>query len=110
MAPLLGPKVGPLVLNVNTSQYHQLVQYRITTTKVVQPQDEQQDFAGLCQAMDANNVEGFAFLCQALQESDTPLALSVLDPATGEFLEHRQLLCDPRYKTTWDTSYTNELG
>ena len=60
--------------------------------------------------MDAINVEGFAFLCQALQESDTPSALSFLDSATGEFLEHCQLLRDPRYKTTWDTSYANELG
>jgi len=39
-----------------------------------------------------------------------PEALSVLDPTTGEFLEHRQLRHDPRYKTTWDTSYINELG
>jgi hypothetical protein len=37
-------------------------------------------------------------------------ALSVLDPATGKFLEHRQLPCDPWYKATWDTSYTNKLG
>ena len=41
---------------------------------------------------------------------DIPVALSVLDPSTGEFLEHRQLRRDPRYKTTWDTSYANELG
>ena len=60
--------------------------------------------------MDANDVEGFAYLCQALQDSDAPLALSVLDPATGEFLEHRQLRQDSRYKTTWDTSYANKLG
>jgi len=33
-----------------------------------------------------------------------------LDPATGDFLEHRQLRRDPRYKSVWDTSYANELG
>jgi hypothetical protein len=36
-------------------------------------------------------------------------ALLVLDPFTGKFLEHLQLRRDPRYKATWDTSYTNEL-
>ncbi len=38
-----------------------------------------------------------------------PSALSVLDPATGEFLEHRQLRRDPCYKAIWETSYANEL-
>jgi hypothetical protein len=57
-------------------------------------------------------VDAFAFLCEALTLEDGPglSALSVLDPATGEFLEHRQLRRDPRYKATWDTSYANELG
>ena len=41
---------------------------------------------------------------------DIPVALSVLDPSTGKFLEHCQLRWDPRYKATWDTSYANELG
>jgi hypothetical protein len=39
-----------------------------------------------------------------------PEVLSVLNPTTGDFLKHRQLRCDPHYKTTWDTSYANELG
>ena len=57
-------------------------------------------------------VEGFAFLCESLMLEDGPslLALSVLDPATGNFLNHCQLCCNPRYKATWDTSYANELG
>ena len=33
-----------------------------------------------------------------------------MDPATGDFLEHRQLRRDPRFKAVWDTSYANELG
>jgi hypothetical protein len=38
-------------------------------------------------------VEGFAYLCEALMLEDgpEPSALSVLDPATVKFLEHRQL-------------------
>jgi hypothetical protein len=59
--------------------------------------------------MPAAEVSGFAGLCQALSQLDMPEALSVLDTSTGEFLEHRQLCRDPRYKTTWDTSYANEL-
>jgi len=60
--------------------------------------------------MPAAEVSGFAGLCQALSQLDMPEALSVLDTSTGEFLEHRQLRRDPRYKETWDTSYANELG
>jgi hypothetical protein len=39
-----------------------------------------------------------------------PSALSALDPTTGDFLEHRQLRRDPRYKAVWDNFYANELG
>ena len=54
--------------------------------------------------MNADNIGGFAYLCEALHESDTPKALSVLNPDTGEFLEHFQLQRDPCYKTKWDNS------
>ena len=56
--------------------------------------------------------KGFAFLCEALTLEERPslLALLVFDPATGKFLEHRQLRHNPWYKATWDTSYANELG
>jgi hypothetical protein len=37
------------------------------------------------------------------------LALSVLNPTTGNVLEHCQLQCNTWYKATWDTLYTNEL-
>jgi len=60
--------------------------------------------------MPDTEVSRFAGLCQALSHLDVPKALSVLDPSTGKFFEHRDLRCDPRYKTMWDTSYANELG
>jgi hypothetical protein len=59
--------------------------------------------------MQPTEVSGFAGLCQALPQLDMPEALSVLDPSTGKFLEHPELRRDPCYKTTWDTSYANEL-
>ncbi len=62
------------------------------------------DFSGLCHLhpmTSSNSVDHFALLCQAL---------SILDPVTGEFLEHRQLCCDPWYKPMWDMLYENELG
>jgi hypothetical protein len=67
---------------------------------------------GLCQAfsMSPKEANGFAYLCAALEKVDSPSALSVLDPTTGEFLEHRQLCRDSHYKTTWDTSCANKLG
>jgi hypothetical protein len=46
----------------------------------------------------------------SLSQVDVPLALSALNPATGESLEHCQLHCDPRYKTICDNLYANELG
>jgi hypothetical protein len=60
----------------------------------------------------SKEVHCFANLCLSLGKLDCvdPSALSVLDPATGEFLKHRQLCRDPRYKTVWDTSYANESG
>jgi hypothetical protein len=71
-------------------------------------------FAGICEVFDMKpaEVEGFTYLCKALTLEDGPesSALSVLDPATGEFLEHRQLRQDRCYKATWDTLYANELG
>ena len=42
--------------------------------------------------------------------SNAPLATAVLDPATGRYLEHRQLRAHPTHKPTWDASYANELG
>jgi hypothetical protein len=38
------------------------------------------------------------------------LACPVLDQETGKTLKHLQLRKDPKYKTTWNRSYANELG
>jgi hypothetical protein len=54
-------------------------------------------------------IDGFAYLCQALTQMSGLQALLVLNPSTGKFLKHCQLHCDHRYKATWDTSYANEL-
>ena len=75
--------------------YHEQVKYHIPTAKALRPSEEPLAFAGLCEAFDMKpvEVEGVAYLCKALMLEDgpEPSALSVLDPATGEFLEPRQL-------------------
>jgi hypothetical protein len=69
-------------------------------------------FVGLCAMHQMMSVEttNFAALCSALLHKDILLALSLLDPTTGNVLEHCQLQRDPWYKATWDTLYANELG
>ena len=105
---------APLALFTSGRPYHEQVKYHIPTAKATRPAEEPLAFAGLCESfhMKPAEIDAFAFLCEALTLEDGPglSALSVLDPATGEFLEHRQLRRDPRYKATWDTSYANELG
>jgi hypothetical protein len=75
--------------------YHEQVEYHIPTAKALQTSEEQLAFARLCEALDMKpeEVEGFAYLCKALtmEEGPEPSALLVLDLATGQFLEHRQL-------------------
>jgi hypothetical protein len=105
---------APLALFTSGRPYHEQVKYPIPTAKATRPAEEPLAFAGLCESyhMKPAEVDAFAFHYEALTLEDEPglLALLVLDPATDEFLEHRQLCWDPRYKTTWDTSYANELG
>ncbi len=102
----------PLALFAGCRPYHEQVTYCIPTVKSTRVKTMQLGFAGLCEAYDMspNKVDGFANLCASLEKIDhfDPSALSVLDPSTGESLEHRQLRRDPRYKATWDTSYANE--
>ncbi len=95
---------GPLALFTECRPYHEQVTYFIPTAKANRPHPmEELGFAGLVESMHLNPSEkmGFANLCEAL---------AVLDPATGNLLEHRQLRKDPRYKATWDKSFANELG
>ncbi len=40
----------------------------------------------------------------------SPVAMPVLDKATGTLLEHPLLRCHPMHKATWDMSYADELG
>ncbi len=103
---------GPLALFTSSCPCRDVISYHIPTAKTLHVPEEPLGFAGLCQAfsMSPKEANGFAYHCAALEKVDSPSALSILDPTTGDFLEHRQLCCDPRYKTTWDTSYANKLG
>ena len=104
----------PLALFTGTCPYHERVTYNVPTAKTTRSLPVPLGFVGLCEAFSLSPKEsnGFANLCSSLDKMDCLdlSALSVLDPATGEFLEHCQLRRDPRYKTTWDTTYANELG
>jgi hypothetical protein len=104
----------PLALIAGGRPYHKGVTYRIPTAKATRSPPVQLGFAGLCVAfsMSPKEVNGFANLCSSLVKINhfDPSAFSVLDPVTGELLEHCQLCRDPRHKATWDTSYANELG
>jgi hypothetical protein len=92
---------------------YESVRYYIPTAKFTRSSTHLLGFARLCQAfsMTSKEVNGFGYLCSLLERVESSsTALSALDPSTGKFLEHRQLHCDPRYKTKWDTSYANEHG
>ena len=99
------PAPTPLVLFTTGRPLHERVTYQMIWSAV-----EPVGFAGLYRAMPPTEVARVGGLCQSLSMLDIPVALSVLDPSTGEFLEHRQLRRDPRYKAKWDTLYANELG
>ncbi len=92
--------------------YHECIWYHILTDKSLCCHIKTLGFAGLCAThhMTTNDVTKFASLCTSLLQVDDPSALSVLNPSTGELLQHCQLRHDPHYKTTWDTLYANELG
>jgi hypothetical protein len=45
-------------------------------------------------------MNGSAYLCQALMQVSVLEALLVLDHSTGKFLKHPQLHRDPHYKAT----------
>jgi hypothetical protein len=88
------------------------IQYHIPTAESIHYPEKRLGFVGLCTVhhMMSAEVDSFAYLCASLLQVDGPSALLILDPTTGEFLEHHQLHCDPHFKATWDTLYANELG
>ena len=90
----------PLALFAGKPHYHNVVTFNMPTPKATRALSAPTGFAGLCQAYALNpkQVEGFANLCKSLEDTDCMdmSALSVLDPASGELLEHRQLRRDPR--------------
>jgi hypothetical protein len=98
---------APLVLFTAGQQWHKCLTYHIHTTKSVRPTAKPIGFAGLCKTMHSAEIDGFAYLCQALMQMSGLQALSVLNPSISIFFEHRQLRRDPRYKATWHTSYAN---
>ncbi len=73
--------------------FHECVQYRIPTAKSTCASHEAMRFVGLCAInhITTAKTSNFAALCSALLHEDNPLALSVLDPTTGNMLEHCQL-------------------
>jgi hypothetical protein len=102
---------APLALFTAGQPLHKCVTYHIPTAKSVWATAEPTGFAVLCKAMQPAEIDGLAYLCQALTQYVSGLeALLVLNPSTGEFLKNCQLCCDPRYKATWYTSYASELG
>ncbi len=94
-----------LALFASGGQFHECVQYRIPTAKSLCSLPVTMEFVGLCAMHHMTTAESskFAALCSALLHKDNLLALSVLDPTTGNMLDHHQLRHDPWYETTWDT-------
>jgi hypothetical protein len=90
-----------LVLFASGGRFHECVKYHIPTAKSSCASPVAMGFEGLCAIhhMTTAETSNFATLYSALSHKDNPLALSVLDPITGDMLEHHQLQRDPCYKT-----------
>ncbi len=84
---------APLALFSSGRQYNEYLQYRISTVKSLCSPAVAMGFVGLCAMhhMMSAEITNFAALCSALLQEDNPLALSVLNPTTGNVLEHCQL-------------------
>jgi hypothetical protein len=80
--------LAPLALFTAGQQFHECVTYHIPTTKSVWAPAESIGFVGLFKSMQPVEIDGFAYLCQALMHVSGPEALLVLNPSTGKFLEH----------------------
>ncbi len=88
---------APLALFTSSRPCCNGISYHIPTAKTLRVPEEPLGFVGLCQAFSMSPKEAncFAYLCAVLEKVDSLSALSVLDPTTGDFLEHCQLHCDP---------------
>ncbi len=84
---------APLALFASGGRYHECVHYHIPTAKSLHSPPTAMEFVGLCAMHHMSTAEttNFAALCSTLLHGDNPLALSVLEPTTGNMLEHCQL-------------------
>jgi hypothetical protein len=94
------PAPTPLALFTTGRPLHECVNYQMPTAKTIWSHVAPVCFAGLCRKKPSMEFSEFAGLCQSLSTLDIPVALSVLDPSTGKFLEHCQLHQDPCCKAT----------
>jgi hypothetical protein len=101
------PGVPPVIIDDDWTTVQPRQQRRTT-----QPQTQAPEQA-IANRTRSRTTNAFALLAETIDDETTDnedLALPVLDTATGQLLEHRQLRRHPDHKDTWDTSYANELG
>jgi hypothetical protein len=77
---------APLALLTAEEPLHKCVTYHIPTAKSIWATAEPTGFAGLCKAMQPAEIDGFAYLYQALMHVSSLEALLALNPSTGKFL------------------------
>jgi hypothetical protein len=82
-----------LALYASGGRLHECIQYRIPMAKSLGASSVSMGIAGLCAInhMTTAETSNFDALCFALLHEYNLLALSVLDPTTGNMLEHHQL-------------------
>ncbi len=85
--------LAALALFALGGRFHKCIQYRIPMAKLLRASLVTVGFVGLCAIhhMMTAETSNFAALYSALLHEDNLLALSVLDPTTGNMLEHCQL-------------------
>jgi hypothetical protein len=85
---------APLALFASEGRIHKCHQYHIPTAKSSCSSPVAMGFARLCAMHHMTTAEttSFAALCSALLHKGNALALSVLDPTTGDMLEHSRMI------------------
>jgi hypothetical protein len=48
--------------------------------------------------------------CFERMKNEVQQALAVMEKDTGQLLNYRQLICNPKYKKAWNLSAANEFG